>query len=98
MDPEPGRCRRIDGKKLRCSKNVVPDQKYCERHMHRGRQHSRKPVEAFKIASPSESTPRSLRLPYLPLLPQASQLPLLLHLLSQLIPTTKLTTILTGKI
>ena len=57
MDPEPGRCRRTDGKKWRCGKNVVPDQKYCERHMHRGRQRSRKPVEAFKIASPSESTP-----------------------------------------
>ncbi|KAA8520536.1 hypothetical protein F0562_014792 [Nyssa sinensis] len=48
MDPEPGRCRRTDGKKWRCSWNVVPDQKYCERHMHRGRQRSRKHVEAFK--------------------------------------------------
>lgn len=56
MDPEPGRCRRTDGKKWRCGKNVVPDQKYCERHMHRGRQRSRKPVEALTIASPSEST------------------------------------------
>ena len=37
MDPELGRCRRTDGKKWRCSKDVVPDQKYCERHMHRGR-------------------------------------------------------------
>uniref|UniRef100_A0A5B7B715 Growth-regulating factor n=1 Tax=Davidia involucrata TaxID=16924 RepID=A0A5B7B715_DAVIN len=46
MDPEPGRCRRTDGKKWRCSWNVVPDQKYCERHMHRGRQRSRKHVEA----------------------------------------------------
>ncbi|KAL6008008.1 hypothetical protein ACLOJK_033513 [Asimina triloba] len=45
MEPEPGRCRRTDGKKWRCSKDVVPDQKYCERHMHRGRQRSRKPVE-----------------------------------------------------
>lgn len=51
MDPEPGRCRRTDGKKWRCSKDVVPDQKYCERHMHRGRQRSRKPVEAPAIAS-----------------------------------------------
>ncbi|KAA8522313.1 hypothetical protein F0562_012986 [Nyssa sinensis] len=39
MDPEPGRCRRTDGKKWRCSKNVVPNHKYCERHMHRGRKH-----------------------------------------------------------
>ncbi|KAK3194975.1 hypothetical protein Dsin_026285 [Dipteronia sinensis] len=52
-DPEPGRCRRTDGKKWRCSKDVVPDQKYCERHMHRGRQRSRKLVEASQIASPS---------------------------------------------
>eukprot|EP01018_Ginkgo_biloba_P016919 Gb_20443 [translate_table: standard] len=44
-DPEPGRCRRTDGKKWRCSRDVVPDQKYCERHMHRGRHRSRKPVE-----------------------------------------------------
>eukprot|EP00249_Psilotum_nudum_P020561 c27758_g1_i1 orf=880-1803(+) len=36
-DPEPGRCRRTDGKKWRCSRDVVPNQKYCERHMHRGR-------------------------------------------------------------
>ncbi|KAF8380402.1 hypothetical protein HHK36_027888 [Tetracentron sinense] len=36
MEPEPGRCRRTDGKKWRCTKDVVPDQKYCERHMHRG--------------------------------------------------------------
>ncbi|KAF5443736.1 hypothetical protein F2P56_036271 [Juglans regia] len=57
MDPEPGRCRRTDGKKWRCSKHVVPDQKYCERHMHRGRQRSRKPVEAFEISSPSDSMP-----------------------------------------
>ncbi|XP_077247505.1 growth-regulating factor 7-like [Tasmannia lanceolata] len=45
VDPEPGRCRRTDGKKWRCSRDVAPDQKYCERHMHRGRPRSRKPVE-----------------------------------------------------
>ncbi|KAL5863647.1 hypothetical protein ACOSQ3_001161 [Xanthoceras sorbifolium] len=56
MDPEPGRCRRTDGKKWRCSKNVVSYQKYCERHMHRGRQRSRKLVEASQIASPSYKT------------------------------------------
>ncbi|KAK9987182.1 hypothetical protein SO802_032133 [Lithocarpus litseifolius] len=33
---EPGRCRRTDGKKWRCSRDVVPNQKYCEQHMHRG--------------------------------------------------------------
>ncbi|CAA0809072.1 Growth-regulating factor 2 [Striga hermonthica] len=44
-DPEPGRCRRTDGKKWRCSREVVADQKYCERHINRGRHRSRKPVE-----------------------------------------------------
>ena len=44
-DPEPGRCKRTDGKKWRCSRDVAPDQKYCERHMHRGRPRSRKHVE-----------------------------------------------------
>ncbi|XVE64479.1 hypothetical protein DITRI_Ditri07aG0104000 [Diplodiscus trichospermus] len=47
-DLEPGRCRRTDGKKWRCSRDVAPDQKYCERHMHRGRPRSRKPVELPK--------------------------------------------------
>ncbi|CAI9760619.1 unnamed protein product [Fraxinus pennsylvanica] len=53
MDPEPGRCRRTDGKKWRCSRDVVAGQKYCERHVHRGRNRSRKPVE---IPTPT-STP-----------------------------------------
>ncbi|CAN0864940.1 Growth-regulating factor 1 [Linum grandiflorum] len=44
-DPEPGRCRRTDGKKWRCSRDAVSDQKYCERHINRGRHRSRKPVE-----------------------------------------------------
>ncbi|KAL0382478.1 UNVERIFIED_CONTAM: Growth-regulating factor 7 [Sesamum calycinum] len=44
-DPEPGRCKRTDGKKWRCSREVAPHQKYCERHLHRGRPRSRKPVE-----------------------------------------------------
>nr|VDC90990.1 unnamed protein product [Brassica oleracea] len=47
MDPEPGRCRRTDGKKWRCSRDAVPDQKYCERHINRGRHRSRKPVEGL---------------------------------------------------
>ncbi|KAJ0594084.1 putative transcription factor interactor and regulator C3H-WRC/GRF family [Helianthus annuus] len=45
MDPEPGRCKRTDGKKWRCSRDVVAGHKYCERHIHRGRNRSRKPVE-----------------------------------------------------
>ncbi|XVE58165.1 hypothetical protein DITRI_Ditri04bG0148500 [Diplodiscus trichospermus] len=44
-DPEPWRCRRTDGKKWRCSRDVAPDQKYCERHSHKSRPRSRKPVE-----------------------------------------------------
>lgn len=44
-DAEPGRCRRTDGKKWRCSRDVAPNHKYCERHMHRGRPRSRKLVE-----------------------------------------------------
>ncbi|ONK71656.1 uncharacterized protein A4U43_C04F10980 [Asparagus officinalis] len=47
-DPEPGRCRRTDGKKWRCARDAAPDQKYCERHLHRGRPRSRKPVEHRK--------------------------------------------------
>lgn len=53
MDPEPGRCRRTDGKKWRCSRDVVAGHKYCERHVHRGRNRSRKPVE---IPTPTSTT------------------------------------------
>ncbi|KAK9749272.1 hypothetical protein RND81_02G114400 [Saponaria officinalis] len=45
MDAEPGRCRRTDGKKWRCYQSVVPNEKYCIKHMHRGRKRSRKLVE-----------------------------------------------------
>ncbi|XP_057977105.1 growth-regulating factor 5-like isoform X2 [Malania oleifera] len=50
-DPEPGRCRRTDGKKWRCSKEAFPDSKYCERHMHRGKNRSRKPVEVMSTTN-----------------------------------------------
>ncbi|KAF3321569.1 growth-regulating factor 4-like isoform X2 [Carex littledalei] len=52
VDPEPGRCRRTDGKKWRCAKEAAPDSKYCERHMHRGRNRSRKPVEPQQHSIP----------------------------------------------
>lgn len=55
-DPEPGRCRRTDGKKWRCSREAVPDQKYCERHINRGRHRSRKPVEVQNGRAVSGST------------------------------------------
>ncbi|KDP40704.1 hypothetical protein JCGZ_24703 [Jatropha curcas] len=55
-DPEPGRCRRTDGKKWRCSKEAYPDSKYCERHMHRGRNRSRKPVELTSTTTTTATT------------------------------------------
>ncbi|KAF8109646.1 hypothetical protein N665_0094s0111 [Sinapis alba] len=75
MDPEPGRCRRTDGKKWRCSKDAVPDQKYCERHINRGRHRSRKPVEVqpgqtAAAAAPSKAVASRNRS-----LPTASQIP-----------------------
>ncbi|KAK3154904.1 hypothetical protein QOZ80_2BG0196430 [Eleusine coracana subsp. coracana] len=57
MEPEPGRCRRTDGKKWRCSRDVVPGHKYCERHVHRGRGRSRKPVEAAAASSAGAPAP-----------------------------------------
>ncbi|KMZ74921.1 Growth-regulating factor 4 [Zostera marina] len=57
FDPEPGRCRRTDGKKWRCSKDAHPESKYCERHMHRGRNRSRKPVEMPTSLSQQQQSP-----------------------------------------
>lgn len=51
MEAEPGRCKRTDGKKWRCSKEVVTSYKYCERHLHRGRSRSRKDVETEIVAA-----------------------------------------------
>ncbi|CAN7137751.1 unnamed protein product [Brassica rapa subsp. narinosa] len=56
MDPEPGRCRRTDGKKWRCSRDVFAGHKYCERHMHRGRNRSRKPVETPTVNATTTTT------------------------------------------
>lgn len=61
MDPEPGRCRRTDGKKWRCSRDAVPDQKYCERHINRGRHRSRKPVEVQSAPAASKAVPTPLQ-------------------------------------
>ncbi|XP_051192252.1 growth-regulating factor 1-like [Lolium perenne] len=58
-DPEPGRCRRTDGKKWRCSKEAYPDSKYCEKHMHRGKNRSRKPVEMSLATPPPPSSSAS---------------------------------------
>ncbi|KAL2558788.1 growth-regulating factor 4-like [Forsythia ovata] len=43
--PDLERCKRTDGKKWRCSRDVVPHHKYCERHLQKSRPRSRKPVE-----------------------------------------------------
>ncbi|CAN6205039.1 unnamed protein product, partial [Urochloa humidicola] len=59
-EPEPGRCRRTDDKKWRCWRSTIPNEKYCERHMHRGR---KRPVQLVvedddpDSASGSKSTP-----------------------------------------
>jgi hypothetical protein len=59
-EPEPGRCRRNDGKKWRCWRSTIPNEKYCERHMHRGR---KRPVQLVVeddepySASGSKTTP-----------------------------------------
>ncbi|KAL0296418.1 UNVERIFIED_CONTAM: Growth-regulating factor 8 [Sesamum radiatum] len=55
-DPEPWRCKRTDGKKWRCSRDVAPDQKYCERHAHKSRPRSRKHVEV-SAHNPSSQQP-----------------------------------------
>ncbi|KAG6482763.1 growth-regulating factor 4-like [Zingiber officinale] len=67
-DPEPGRCRRTDGKKWRCSKDAHPDSKYCDRHMHRGRNRSRKPVES----QPQSASRLQNYAPFMPVTPAAS--------------------------
>ncbi|OIV92956.1 hypothetical protein TanjilG_20618 [Lupinus angustifolius] len=56
IDPEPGRCRRTDGKKWRCSKVAHPDSKYCDRHMIRRRCRSRKLVESESQSSSVATT------------------------------------------
>ncbi|KAG6492144.1 hypothetical protein ZIOFF_032740 [Zingiber officinale] len=55
----------MDRKKWRCSREVVVGQKYCERHIHRGRNRSRKHVEAptpssISVLKTSLSTPSVL--------------------------------------
>ncbi|KAG8654898.1 hypothetical protein MANES_05G190700v8 [Manihot esculenta] len=72
-DLEPGRCRRTDGKKWRCSRNVAPDQKYCERHMHGARPRSRKPVELQ--ASRETNTNNKKRTRYNPAISAESPFP-----------------------
>ena len=69
QDPEPGRCRRTDGKKWRCSREAHPDSKYCEKHMHRGRNRAKKSIDQSQttapLTSPSLSFPNNIPSPTL---------------------------------
>ncbi|XP_027771148.1 growth-regulating factor 3-like isoform X2 [Solanum pennellii] len=66
-DLEPGRCKRTDGKKWRCSRDVAPHQKYCERHMHRGRPRSRKHVEVHAgVSNASDNKKTRLQVESIP--------------------------------
>ncbi|KAG7631169.1 Glutamine-Leucine-Glutamine QLQ [Arabidopsis suecica] len=56
-DPEPGRCRRTDGKKWRCSREAYPDSKYCEKHMHRGRNRARKSLDQNQTTTTPLTSP-----------------------------------------
>lgn len=62
-DPEPWRCKRTDGKKWRCSRDVAPDQKYCERHAHKSRPRSRKHVEVSSHSTSNSYSQKALILP-----------------------------------
>ena len=65
-DPEPGRCRRTDGKKWRCSREAFGESKYCDRHMHRGKNRSRKPVEQQPMSNSNSTASSSPALSYRP--------------------------------
>ncbi|XP_057252406.1 growth-regulating factor 5 isoform X2 [Beta vulgaris subsp. vulgaris] len=60
IDPEPGRCRRTDGKKWRCSKEAFPDSKYCEKHMHRGKNKTKKHIQVFSTTPPKTTTTNTI--------------------------------------
>ncbi|KAJ0244793.1 Growth-regulating factor 5 [Hirschfeldia incana] len=57
QDPEPGRCRRTDGKKWRCSREAHPDSKYCEKHMHRGKNRAKKSIGQSQTTPPLITSP-----------------------------------------
>ena len=63
-DLEPGRCRRTDGKKWRCSREAHDDSKYCEKHIHHGKSRSRKPVD--QALASSEISPAAAAAGYRP--------------------------------
>jgi len=49
----PDRCRRTDGKKWQCKSVVLPGQKYCATHMHRG---AKKRFASHEIAAAAATT------------------------------------------
>ncbi|CAM6105255.1 unnamed protein product [Calypogeia fissa] len=51
------RCNRKDGKRWQCSREVVPGQKYCERHVGRGRNRPKRSTEAYSATSDVPATP-----------------------------------------
>ncbi|CAO2840274.1 unnamed protein product [Amaranthus hypochondriacus] len=73
IDPEPGRCRRTDGKKWRCSKEAYPDSKYCERHMHRGKNKSKKTTNSSSSSCSVSSSNDECAINYHPLMPDKTQ-------------------------
>ena len=57
-----GRCRRTDGKKWQCKSAVLPGQKYCATHMHRG---AKKRLTSHEPAATATSSAVTVaRLPY----------------------------------
>uniref|UniRef100_A0A7N0U1A6 Growth-regulating factor n=1 Tax=Kalanchoe fedtschenkoi TaxID=63787 RepID=A0A7N0U1A6_KALFE len=65
-DPEPGRCKRTDGKKWRCAKEAMPEYKYCEKHLHRGRHRSRKLVDPSSATGLPPPPPSQTKAPHFP--------------------------------
>lgn len=64
----PDRCRRTDGKKWQCKSAVLPGQKYCATHMHRGakKRFANHEIEAAAATTTACSAATSARLPYSP--------------------------------
>lgn len=69
VESEPGRCRRTDGKRWRCKSAVLPGQKYCATHMHRGAKRrctntESSPPSAIATTTAISSNVTIARLPY----------------------------------
>eukprot|EP00898_Chlorokybus_atmophyticus_P003843 jgi/Chlat1/445/Chrsp103S00943 len=55
-DTSATRCRRTDGKRWRCSREVMPDQKYCILHIHRGKHRDRRGDQSMSHAPSLEDS------------------------------------------